>query len=157
MALSRRAFIGTAAAAAAWPLTLRAQGARDGSARLFRHGVASGDPQRDGVMLWTRVSSPATRSAIGPFQVRWQIAADEGMTKVVAGGMAQAAPERDFTVKVDARGLDAGRTYFYAFDVGGEQSPIGRTKTLPDRGADRLRLGVVSCSNYPAGYFNVYR
>ena len=53
--------------------------------------------------------------------------------------------------------LKPGATYFYAFDTGGEQSPIGRTKTLPDRGAQRLRLGQVSCSNYPTGYFNVYR
>jgi alkaline phosphatase D len=60
-------------------------------------------------------------------------------------------------VKVEAANLKAGATYFYAFDVAGEQSPIGRTRTLPDRGAQRLRLGQVSCSNYPTGYFNVYR
>ena len=75
----------------------------------------------------------------------------------MARGTAQTALERDFTVKVDAAGLKPGATYYYAFDAGGEQSPVGRTRTLPDRGAQRLRLAQVSCSNYPTGYFNVYR
>lgn len=158
MGLSRRDFlISTAVSAAAIPLGLRAQTAALTAGRLFRHGVASGDPLTDRVMLWTRVTPPATRSAIGPIDVRWRITADEKMTRLVARGTAPAAPERDFTVKVDAGSLEPGRTYYYAFDAGGEQSPIGRTRTLPARGGDRLRLASVSCSNYPAGYFNVYR
>jgi alkaline phosphatase D len=60
-------------------------------------------------------------------------------------------------VKVDATGLQPGRVYHYAFAAGGQPSPIGRTKTLAADGVERLRIGVVSCSNYPAGYFNVYR
>ena len=63
---------------------------------------------------------------------------------------------RDFTVKVDAAGLLPGTTYYYAFDIDGEQSPIGRTKTFPVSGAERMRVALVSCSNYPAGFFNVY-
>ena len=157
MSASRRAFLRSAAASAiALPLSLRAQ-TGDLSPRLFQHGVASGDPLADRVILWTRVTSPPTRSAIGPIEVSWQIADDERMTKVVGRGTAAAAPERDFTVKVDAGGLQPGRTYFYAFDAGGQQSPVGRTRTMPARGVERLRLGVVSCSNYPAGYFNAYR
>jgi len=89
--------------------------------------------------------------------VRWQIATDERLTQVVSRGTAPAASERDFTVKVDAGNLRPGRTYFYAFDAGGERSPVGRTKTLPERGTRQIRLGQVSCSNYPTGYFNVYR
>jgi alkaline phosphatase D len=158
MHISRRQFIQTATVSAAMvPLALRAeQAAPDPSLRRFRHGVASGDPLTDRVMLWTRVTVPPTRSTIGPVEVQWQVASDETLTSVVARGTAQAAPERDFTVKVDAGNLRAGRTYYYAFTAGGERSPVGRTKTLPDR-TDRLRFASVSCSNYPAGFFNVYR
>jgi alkaline phosphatase D len=158
MSITRRKFIqGAAASAALIPLAIRAeQTAPDSALRLFRHGVASGDPLTDRVMLWTRVTAPATRSATGPIEVQWVVASDETLQQVVARGTSQAATERDFTVKVDAGGLGPGRTYYYAFTAGGERSPIGRTKTLPSR-ADRLRVASVSCSNYPAGYFNVYR
>jgi alkaline phosphatase D len=158
MPITRRKFIqGAAASAALIPLVIRAeQSATDSGLRLFRHGVASGDPLTDRVMLWTRVTIPPTRSATGPVEVQWVIASDEGLQQVVARGTTQAAPERDFTVKVDAGGLAPGRTYHYAFTAGGERSPIGRTKTLPSR-ADRLRFASVSCANYPAGYFNAYR
>jgi len=135
-------------------LALRAeQSAPNPSPRVFRHGVASGDPLTDRVILWTRVTSPG---ATGPIDVHWEIADDDTLTKVVARGTVQAAVEKDFTVKVDAGTLRPGRTYYYAFSTGSERSPIGRTKTLPDR-ADRLRFASISCSNYPAGYFNVYR
>jgi len=60
-------------------------------------------------------------------------------------------------VKVDAGGLRPGRIYYYAFDAAGERSTIGRTRTLPQDDVSRLRLASISCSNYPAGYFNVYR
>lgn len=158
MPITRRAFIqGAAASAALIPLSIRAeQAASDEARRLFRHGVASGDPLTDRVMLWTRVTPPPTRSAIGPIDVQWVIASDESLQQVVSRGTAPAAMERDFTVKVDAGALRPGRTYYYAFTAGGERSPIGRTKTLPDR-ADRLRFVSMSCANYPAGYFNVYR
>jgi alkaline phosphatase D len=158
MPLSRRAFLHTAAAAAAWPLTVRGwQDPATAPTGLFRHGVASGDPLPDGVILWTRVNPPGGGTDSSPLDVRWQIATDEQLRTVVARGTAQAAVERDFTVKIDASNLKPGATYYYAFDTGGEQSPIGRTRTLPDRGAQRLRLGQVSCANYPTGYFNVYR
>src|SRR5687767_5526694 len=101
--LSRRAFLQGAAAAAAVPLVLRAQSGA--GARLFQHGIASGDPLPDRVVLWTRVTPPATRSAIGPIQVRWRLASDERLTSIIASGTTESAPARDFTVKVDAGGL----------------------------------------------------
>jgi len=150
MSLSRRAFLHTtAAAAAAWPLSVRAW--QDPDKGLFRHGVASGDPLWDRVILWTRVTPPAGHPTDRPLDVRWQIASDEHLQNVVARGTAQSAVERDFTVKVDASSLKPGATYYYAFENSGERSPIGRTKTLPDRGTQRVRLGQVSCSNYPTG------
>jgi len=157
MPVSRRTFLYSTAAAAAWPLTGAWQARTDSAGGVFRHGVASGDPLTDRVILWTRVTPRDGTDAARPFDVRWQVATDDRLTNVVARGTAQAAFERDFTVKVDAAALKPGATYYYAFDVAGEQSPIGRTRTLPDRGAQRLRLGQVSCSNYPTGYFNVYR
>ena len=68
----------------------------------------------------------------------------------------QTGAARDFTVKIDATGLEPATTYYYRFEASGEQSPIGRTRTLPRPTSSRVRLGVVSCSNLPLGYFNAY-
>lgn len=155
MSITRREFLWTTAATSIWlPRELRAQ---DGDPRPFQHGVASGDPLNDRVVLWTRVTPPARRSAIGPIAVEWRIAADEALSRIVARGTAHAVLERDFTVKVDAVGLEAGRTYFYAFTAGGQRSPVGRTRTLPAGRVSRVRLALACCANYPAGFFNPYR
>ena len=150
--ISRRLFLASGAAAAAVPIVGRdrVSATQDGDP-VFRHGVASGDPLADRVMLWTRVT------AAGPSaSVRWVIARDPKLARVVARGEAQTGAARDFTVKLDVKGLEPGATYYYRFDANGAQSPIGRTRTLPAQGVSRVRLGVVSCSNYPAGYFNAY-
>jgi alkaline phosphatase D len=152
MRLSRREFLmGTAGASLVLPASLRAVTvpAAPGST-AFRHGVASGDPLPDRVMLWTRVSAAAES-----VDVKWQIASDPTLTKVVSRGEVRTGAARDYTVKVDAGGLQPGHTYYYAFSAGPERSPTGRTRTLP-AAADRIRLAVVSCSNYPYGFFNVY-
>lgn len=155
MPLTRRQFLWAAAAsAAAHPLLLHAQAPAPSGARLFRHGVASGDPLTDRVILWTRVTPAAGQSA--PIDVRWRIGSDPAVSQIIASGTFRTMAARDFTVKVDAAGLQPGRTYFYTFDTGGERSVIGRTKTLP-AATDRVRLASVCCSNYPAGYFNVHR
>jgi alkaline phosphatase D len=152
VSLSRRRFLeGVSAAAFAWPLAASARHPASPSG-LFRHGIASGDPLTDRVMLWTRVTTPAPT-----VKVRWRIATDEKLGHVVASGSADTSAARDWTVKVDAGGLRPGRSYYYAFDANGDESPIGRTKTLPEDSVARVQLAQVSCSNYPAGYFNVYR
>ena len=156
--LTRRRFLWSAAASAAvWPHLLHAQSPATAASGVFRHGVASGDPLTDRVILWTRVTPGGATGSAGPVNVQWRIAADAGLAQVVARGSVRTAAERDFTVKVDAGGLEPGRPYYYAFEAGGERSPTGRTKTLPSGVVDRVRLASVSCSNYPAGYFNVYR
>jgi len=154
--LTRRAFMrGAGATLAAWPALRSGARAQSSDGRkLFLHGVASGDPLADRVVLWTRVTPPAATTA--GVTVRWRIADDDRLTRVVARGTATARPDRDFTVNVDAGGLRPGAIYYFAFDAGGEQSPVGRTRTLPARGVSRLRLGVVSCSDFEKGYFNVY-
>ncbi len=86
----------------------------------------------------------------------WQIARDPKFAQVVGRGETQTGASRDFTVKVDVPGLEPGTAYYYRFESLGERSAIGRTRTLPRAGVSRIRLGVVSCSNLPQGYFNAY-
>jgi alkaline phosphatase D len=124
-----------------------------GSVR-FEHGVASGDPLRHRVILWTRVTPSRSARAV---LVRYVIAFDPQLRHVVGRGVFRTGPERDYTVKLDAEGLAPGTTYYYRFQARGASSPIGRTRTLPAGATPRLRLAVVSCSNHAAGYFNAYR
>ena len=119
----------------------------------FAHGVASGDPLTDRIILWTRVSGATAADVV----VRWQIAADRGMRQVIGDGQFRTGPERDYTVKVDATGLPAGRKLYYRFYAGDAQSPIGRTRTLPVETPESASFAVVSCSNHPYGYFHVYQ
>ena len=130
-----------------------ANGARLGSVR-FEHGVASGDPLRQRVILWTRVTPDARAKDI---LVRYVVTTDPQLRNVVDRGTFRTGPDSDYTVKVDAEGLRPGSTYYYRFQARGVASPIGRTRTLPAGPTQRLRIAVVSCSNHAAGYFNAYR
>lgn len=127
--------------------------ARQGSEAVFRHGVASGDPLRDRVVLWTRVTPGAPGTAV---DVEWMVARDARMSRVIARGSVRTSAERDYTVKIDAVALDPGNTYYYRFAARGARSPIGRTRTLPTRPTRRVRLAIASCSNLPFGFFNGY-
>jgi alkaline phosphatase D len=118
----------------------------------FLHGVASGDPLQDRVILWTRVSVAAP----GVLFVSWEVALDQNFGFPIARGQASTGPDQDYTVKVDVTGLQPGTTYFYRFIHGRERSNIGRTRTLPTDDVGQVRFAVFSCSNFPAGYFNVY-
>lgn len=150
-ALSAALFGGAAACTAKAPRTAYEAAAGEADA-LFAHGVASGDPAADSVVLWTRI----TVSGVDAAPVAWQVADDAEFSSIVASGETSAKLENDFTAKVIATGLSPGARYFYRFRVGDAVSPVGRTKTLPSGAVDTARFGVVSCSNYPFGYFNVY-
>lgn len=119
----------------------------------FSHGVASGDPLSDRVILWTRISAQQSPSV----SVSWRIAKDENMRNVVNSGVSRALASQDYTVKIDALGLAENTYYYYQFESAGDQSPVGRTRTLPSSGTPDIRLAVASCANYPYGHFNVYR
>jgi alkaline phosphatase D len=119
----------------------------------FLHGVASGDPLSDAVLLWTRI----TPAGSGTVMVDFVVASDPQMTTVIKSGRVSTDASRDYTVKVDADGLRPNTTYYYRFSTANAQSPIGRTKTLPVGDAGRLRLAVVSCASLAHGYFNAYR
>ncbi|KJZ72285.1 hypothetical protein HIM_08326 [Hirsutella minnesotensis 3608] len=154
----------------------------------FTHGVASGDPWPESVILWTRVA-PSSESSISevavqgtaplyshetekyvqadshPICVEWRVftpkygANDRGST-TIAHGTAYTSSDIDYTVKVEATGLEPLTQYNYQFNVCGSdvKSPVGRTKTAPGQDDDvsRLSFAVFSCSNFASGYFNAY-
>jgi alkaline phosphatase D len=129
----------------------------------FVHGIASGDPEPDRVVIWTRVTPNADStpgSGLGPaVTVEWEVARDRDFEHVVARGTRDTYPAVDHTVKVDVTGLDPDTHYVYRFHLDGAYSPVGHTRTAPAHSAalDHLRLGVVSCSNWQGGYFSAYR
>ncbi|TFV64065.1 UNVERIFIED_ORG: alkaline phosphatase [Bacillus sp. AZ43] len=129
----------------------------------FHHGVASGDPLPDGVLLWTRVTprpgdDPGT--GLGPVvPVAWEVATDPRFRDVVRRGTTQTGPDRDHTIKVEVSRLEPATDYWYRFRCGQGISAVGRTRTAPapDARVDRLRMAVVSCANLQAGWFTAYR
>ncbi|HHG3336855.1 alkaline phosphatase D family protein [Vibrio parahaemolyticus] len=118
----------------------------------FEHGVASGDPTQTQVIIWTRVTTAASY-----VDVTWQVASDMEFSNVVQSGVFTTDTGRDFTVKVDVQNLNANSQYYYRFMVGEMMSEVGQTQTLPEDGVEKASMAVVSCANYPAGYFHVYR
>jgi alkaline phosphatase D len=161
----RRTIVKAAAAGAvlAGPLAAALPARAADRAPAFLHGVASGDPLPDGVLLWTRVTPAADAvpgSGLGPdTEVGWTVATDKAMTDVVARGSVTATAAADHTVKADVRGLAPATDYWFRFSAGGADSPVARTRTAPaaDASVSGLRFGVVSCANWEAGYFSSYR
>ena len=147
---SSSAAVALAAAPALLPLSASAAQPKG----EFRHGVASGDPLPDRVILWTRITPLQFDDTLS---VGLVIARDAALADVVYSGKTTTDVSRDFTVKVDADGLQPDTSYYYQFSYKKALSPIGRTKTLPVGPTERLRAAVVSCSNFAAGYFNAYR
>jgi alkaline phosphatase D len=121
-------------------------------ALAFNHGVASGDPGHDRLIIWTRV----TPEQSGPVPVRWIVARNRELTDVVKTGIVEANAARDYTVKADVSGLRAGAPYFFGFRAGVAESAIGRTRTLPRGRLDQVKIAVASCASYPHGFFNAY-
>ncbi len=132
------------------------------SAYPFSLGVASGDPLPDSVVLWTRLApDPLNGGGMGAenVPVRWRVALDENMKKVLWRGEAIATPELGHSVHVVVDGLIPGRWYWYQFQVGNEVSPIGRTRTapFPGRKIKQFRFAFASCQNWEQGYYAAYK
>lgn len=129
----------------------------DPTMKPFYHGVESGDPAEDKMIIWTRVT-PDT-GMLGDIDVYWQIATDTGFTNIVNYGKVVATDAGHYCVKVDVCGLQPSTYYYYMFSALGRNSIMGRTKTAPasTADADSLRFGVVSCASWEHGYFNAYQ
>ncbi|MGI5214149.1 alkaline phosphatase D family protein [Plantactinospora sp. CA-290183] len=169
MALSRRTLLATGAAVGAagavTGLPAAAAAARPLATDPFTLGVASGDPDHDGFVLWTRLATePLAEDGMGGMPdravpVRWEIAADERFRHVVRRGTALARPEAGHSVHVELGGLLPGREYFYRFHAERHTSPVGRTRTTPAPWVlgGALTMAFASCSQYEHGYFTAYR
>ncbi len=117
----------------------------------FTHGVASGEPGGNSVLLWTRFA------AASPTTLRYEVSDSLDFVKVAAGGEVEASPARDGCVKPVATGLAPDRWYYFRFIApDGSMSDIGRTRTLPIGDTARFRMAVVGCSNMGFGWFNAY-
>lgn len=159
--ITRRATLsaGLAAGAASCtpaPKMTSHQSVSEGADGLFSHGVASGDPTHDGVVIWTRLFHEMLSSAPQSLTANWQISTQEDFSTIVREGAVTTNSARDWTVKALVDGLEPGTVYYYRFEMGGVVSQTGRTRTLPVGQVDNARFAVLSCSNYPFGYFNVY-
>jgi phosphodiesterase/alkaline phosphatase D-like protein len=171
-ALSRRTVLQGAAlgvAALALPVRVYDEDVAAGPAAdgVFGYGVASGDPTPEAVVIWTRATPPmppgqataAPGSGLGPpLDVSWEVARDPDFRDVVRRGLRRTSAASDHTLKVDVDGLAPYSRYWFRFRAAGETSPVGRTRTAAAGPAvHALRLALVSCSNYTAGYFTAYR
>ncbi|MEO1220149.1 MAG: alkaline phosphatase D family protein [Pseudomonadota bacterium] len=129
----------------------------------FQLGIASGEPEADGFVIWTRLAPDPFEIGYGmlpvPVEVRWEVASDERMQNKVAEGIVIARPELGHAVHVEVMGLEPNRPYWYRFFSGRERTAIGRAKTTPALGqpVDSLRFGVAGCQNYEQGFFTAHR
>ena len=129
----------------------------------FQLGVAAGDPQRDGFVIWTRLApeplAPGHGMPAQPVPVRWEVASDDGFRTIARKGDALARPELGHAVHVEVAGLEPGRPYWYRFFAGRERSLYGRAKTAPAAGAAvaRVRFGVAGCQHYEQGWYTGHR
>lgn len=128
----------------------------------FPLGVASGDPEPNGVVLWTRLGPRPLEPGGGmpnhAVEVSWEVAVDEAFSDVVRSGKAAAVPQLGHSVHVEVDGLEPWRWYYFRFHSGGETSVVGRTRTAPNPDAmpERLKFAFTSCQHYETGYFNGY-
>lgn len=119
----------------------------------FYYGVASGDPLADRVIIWTQVEVDKPNETI---DVHWELAATNDFKEILQKGVANTNEDKDYTIKVDVKNLQADQYYFYRFHYNGKYSAVGRTKTAPLTDTKRVKFAVISCSNYEWGYFNAY-
>ena len=164
--LSRRLFLAYAASLSSIPLLSRYASAAPAhvfTSDPFTLGVASGDPDHESVILWTRLApkplEPGGGMPKAPVEVHWEIAEDSSFKEIVQSGEINATPELGHSVHIEPRGLKPDHWYSYRFKSGDATSPIGRTRTMPapDASPDKLRFAVTSCQNFEAGLFTAYQ
>lgn len=163
--VSRRLFLawGAALSALPWVAARAADPVRVSfPSDPFCLGVASGEPTDTGVVLWARLAPKPLEPGGGlppaPVEVRWEVANDEAMKDVVRTGTAIATPQFGHSVHVEVSGLKPDRWYWYRFRAGDADSPVGHTRTAPERAAtpEKLRFAFASCQHYEQGLFTAY-
>lgn len=154
--LTRRGLIGLTAgaglAACTAPDTVTGKNTPLFKSDAFAHGVASGDPFTQSVVLWTHISTDSA----GNIEGEWEISTDSEFGDISQTAKFTTNKAKDYCVKVIAENLTPGQTYFYRFRIGQALSDVGRTRTLPEGDTEQLRFAVVSCANWQHGYFNIY-
>jgi len=144
---------GTAAATLAAPALLRS--ARAATTRRFALGVASGFPQADGMVLWTRLTGLDLAPRV---TVTWEIAHDESFARIAARGSEVAEAAWGHSVHAEPRGLEPGRWYHYRFHADGDTSGAGRTRTAPAADAPaNLNFAIASCQRYDHNHYAAWR
>ena len=133
----------------------------------FYHGVASGDPLPDAVILWTRYT-PTTANVNITLELRMtplvsgldlSLQLDPNVNAQIRRVKVIVTSASDWIAKLDVTGLSSNTNYIYAFaDELNNVSPIGQTKTAPDSNAEvsQLVYAVFSCANFGNGYFHAY-
>ena len=158
--IDRRSFLASAATmgatllwAAPSPSASRIQWREDRT--LYPEGVASGDPDANSVILWTRRPFSDRPRAL----LTAEVALDPAFRRVVARSMAPVTADADWTCRVLAAGLKPKTVYWYRFtDDAGNGSRIGRTITAPlESDTDPVRFAFVSCQSVNEGKQNAYR
>lgn len=158
---------------ASQPLLLRSAWAKAPrpSFDLFASGVASGCPEPDGFVLWTRLfpdtdasggidSAAMSAASIGEYKkVNWEVAHDTRFRHIAQKGSAPALRQLGHAVHVEVNGLEPDRWYFYRFICDGNASAVGRTRTapMPDRMPEALRFVFASCQHWEDGFYAAWR
>jgi alkaline phosphatase D len=163
---TRRLFLAYGAALTSIPaLAARADGPVVRKPKIdgdpFTCGVASGDPDFQSVVLWTRLAPKPKEDGGMPratVEVQWELAEDDAMKNVVQKGTALAVPQLAHSVHVEVAGLKPDRWYWYRFRTADAESPIGRTRTMPAPSSlpEKLKIAFASCQHFEGGYFTCY-
>jgi len=121
----------------------------------FYHGVASGDPLSNAVIIWTRITPDS--ADFTPLNVNYQLASDSLFVSIISSGTMVTDSSSDWTIKKDVMGLSPNTIYYYRFEDGsGNYSTRGRTRTAPTGSVTDLKFAVFSCSSIFSGFFNGY-
>lgn len=160
----RRFLIASSLATAVGSLPAWARATESLAHNPFTLGVASGDPEPDNILIWTRLTAPldylgtAAAPDLAAQTVHWEVAHDAQFRQTVAHGQIQARAEWGHAVHVQVNGLSPDRWYFYRFRCGDAFSTTARCRTAPAAGADvrKLRLAVASCQRWEHGFYSAW-
>lgn len=124
----------------------------------FTLGVASGDPDTQSVVLWTRLAPLALEGGGMPADdvpVQWEVSATADFATIAVSGQEIATTDSGHSVHAIAT-LAPG-SWFYRFRAGQYVSPTGITRPAPSGEVAELRFAAGSCQNYQSGFYAAHR